>query len=98
MEYEVRPGMYVLSLDGQKMGRIASIDGERFEVVRGSREPEGFAMDAGEICSRLQSSLFLRLPLHEYAGRYRSRERAAPRPVKKGGRRFLLFRKAEVRW
>lgn len=98
MDLEIRPGMYVLSLDGQKLGRIASIEGNGFDVVRGDKAPEGFRVGEEELCSFLQSSVFLRLPMHRYVDRYEPRRTPAPRPVKKGGRRFLLFRKADVRW
>lgn len=98
MDLEVRPGMYVLSVDGQKMGRIASIEGDGFDVVRGHRNPEGLTVGADDLCSRLQSTVFLRLPLHRYEAKYGPRKAPAPRTVKRGDRRFLLFRKAEVKW
>lgn len=98
MDLEVRPGMYVLSVDGQKMGRIAKLTGDGFDVVRGSNHPEGLSVGEGDLCSRLQSVVFLRLPLHRYEGRYEPRSQPAPRAVTKGERRFLLFRKSEVRW
>lgn len=98
MDLEIRPGMYVLSLDGQKMGRIAKITDEGFDVVRGGSDPEGLSVGEGDLCSRLQSVVFLRLPLHRYEARYEPRSQPAPKTVKKGERRFLLFRKSEVRW
>lgn len=98
MDPQVRPGMVVLSVDGQTLGRIARIEGAGFEVVRGNRQPEGFSVTEDELCSWLQSVVFLRLPYHRYAGRFAPRKEAPPETVRREGRRFLMFRKVDQRW
>ena len=98
---DLRAGMYVLSVDGQKLGRIAMLDGEGFEVVLGKRDPRGFRVSFDDVCSKLKGEIFLRLRLRDYLPLYQPRARAAPEPsVREGGagRRFFLFRRNEARW
>jgi len=100
-DLDLRAGMYVLSVDGQKLGRIARIDDQGFEVVRGERNPRGFRVPFDDVCSKLKAEVFLRGRYRDYADRYRPWSHPAPEPhVRKGaaGRRFLLFRRADARW
>ena len=100
-ELGLQAGMYVLSMDGQKLGRIARLDGSGFEVVQGERNPVGFHVSFDDLLSRLKAEVFLRGRYRDYVPIYRPWSHPAPEPhVRKGGagRRFLLFRRADARW
>lgn len=100
-DFDLRPGMFVLSVDGQKLGRVARLEGDGFDVVRGRKHPRGFFVGRDQICSVLKAEIFLRLPLHDYVGRYEPRAEAAPGPhVRVGlpGKRFFIGRRNEARW
>jgi len=98
---DLRAGMWVLSVDGQKLGRIARLEGDGFEVVEGWRAPRGFRAGMDEVLSVLRGEVFLRQRYRDYVERYRPWERRAPEPhVRNGraGRRFFLLRRNEARW
>ena len=101
MDLELRAGMYVLSIDGQALGRIARIRDDGIEVVRGERNPQGFSVPHEEIASRLRAEIFLRQRLRDYLESYRPASAPAPRPkIRKGaaGKRFHLFRRVDAHW
>ncbi len=100
-DLDLRAGMFVLSIDGQKLGRIAKIDGEGFDVVRGSRSPVGFHVPFGELASKLKGEVFLLQRFRDYEPLYTPRAEPAPRAQPRtggAGRRFLLLRRNEARW
>ncbi|WP_373046460.1 hypothetical protein [Vulgatibacter sp.] len=98
---DLKAGMYVMSVDGQKLGRIARLGDEVFEVVLGNRHPRGFAVAYDEICSKLKAEIFLLRRFRDYQPLYRPWQGPAPEPhIAKGGagRRFFLFRRVDARW
>lgn len=100
-ELDLRAGMFVLSVDGQKLGRIARIDDTGFDVVLGSRNPRGFHVGYDELCSRLKAEVFLLRRYRDYQPRYEPWTAPAPQPHVRVGepqKRFHLFRRAEARW
>jgi len=100
-DLDLRAGMFVLSIDGQKLGRIAHIDDEGFDVVRGARRPQGFHVSFDEVASKLKAEVFLLRRYRDYLPLYEKRNEPAPQPHVGGGalgKRFHLFRRAEARW
>lgn len=98
---ELRAGMFVLSIDGQKLGRIARIGDDGFDVVRGGRDARGFHASFDELCSQLKAEVFLLRRYRDYLPLYEPWTGPAPQPhvrVGGAGRRFHLFRRAEARW
>ena len=96
--YGLRPGMYVLSIDGQKLGRLARLRDDALEVVAGRRKPLGFDVPLDEVASTLRGEIFLRQRLRDYEDRYEPRDEPAPRLLPAQGRRFHIFRHNEARW
>lgn len=98
---DLRVGNYVMSVDAQKLGRIARLDDEGIHVAKGRRHPTGFTIGYDHLCSTLRAEAFLRLPLREYLPLYRPVAHAAP-PVQvsagAGRRRLPLLRRADARW
>lgn len=96
--YRLRPGMYVLSIDGQKLGRLARLRDDALEVVAGERRPRGFDVPLDEVASTLRGEIFLRQRLRDYERRYEARDEPAPRLRPERHRGLVLFRRNEARW
>lgn len=63
----IHPGMHVMSVDGQHVGRVASVDASTVRVLSGRRALE---VPAEEVASVLEHEVFLRLALRRYLPRY----------------------------
>jgi hypothetical protein len=59
----IRPGMHVMTLDGQHLGTVASVGDASFRVHGGGRDVE---VPAEQVGSVLVHEVFLRLALRRY--------------------------------
>jgi hypothetical protein len=62
----IRPGMLVMTLDGQHLGHVRSVGDTSFHLVAGGHALEVPAEDVGSV---LEHEVFLRLALRRYLPR-----------------------------
>lgn len=98
---DLRAGMWVLSVDGQTLGRIARISDEGILVVDGWLRPQGLQVPHDDLCSILKAEIFLRGRLRDYLPHFQPTDVRPPQPKERAGgvgRRLPLLRRNEARW